>query len=449
MSGEGRVVFGKSSGHVSPPTATARVSDGPQRKRLRLSGVPFGIMSDAPTSAPEPAIQVAARLLAEGRPALAVERLAALVAEAPTYAAAHVLHATALEAADRLDDAVEAWSRAAALVPRSPLVHRERERLLASRRESLESAADTLPPPVPLSPPAEDDLGVPEEVGPETERENAPPTEAEASPEEPVPFVPDAHDALPVLEAFPLDALAPEPEDAADAALSDTAPSDEAASAPEPPTPEYGAPNPLDASDLFFGDPFTPTAPEPDEPEVPESVEAPEPDDAASGRGPQTDADWFGDPSGASELLPPEGPVPGAPSQGFDLAEAADASGWEVLSEEDVPTPPPDVRAEPDVVSPESEAEPEEEFAVADELDALIAQLEDAPRIKPDPEFSGPEVTFDEDDVDEMASETLAKIYAAQHQYVQAALIYEKLAVRQPENADDLLRRAAEMRERG
>ena len=45
-----------------------------------------------------------------------------------------------------------------------------------------------------------------------------------------------------------------------------------------------------------------------------------------------------------------------------------------------------------------------------------------------------------------MASETLAKIYAAQHQYVAAAVIYEKLAARQPEQADELLERAAELR---
>jgi hypothetical protein len=82
-------------------------------------------------------------------------------------------------------------------------------------------------------------------------------------------------------------------------------------------------------------------------------------------------------------------------------------------------------------------------------LDSLIAQLEDAPRIRPDPAFNGPEVSFDDEDVDEMASETLAKIYAAQHQYVEAALVYEKLAARQPDQAEEMLRRAAEMRERG
>ena len=86
---------------------------------------------------------------------------------------------------------------------------------------------------------------------------------------------------------------------------------------------------------------------------------------------------------------------------------------------------------------------------MADELDALIAQLEVAPRIRPDPEYRGPEVSLDAGDVDDMVSETLAKIYAAQHQYVEAALVYEKLAARQPEDAAALLERAAELRQRG
>ncbi|HEX9951025.1 MAG TPA: hypothetical protein VGB53_04595, partial [Rubricoccaceae bacterium] len=86
--------------------------------------------------------------------------------------------------------------------------------------------------------------------------------------------------------------------------------------------------------------------------------------------------------------------------------------------------------------------------SVADELDSLIASLETAPRIRPDPQFSGPAVRVSTADVDQMASETLARIYAAQHQYVQAALVYETLAAREPERAEALLGQAAEMRRR-
>ena len=57
-------------------------------------------------------------------------------------------------------------------------------------------------------------------------------------------------------------------------------------------------------------------------------------------------------------------------------------------------------------------------------------------------------MTFNESSMDTMASETLAKIYAAQHQYVEAAVVYEKLASREPEHAAAMLERAAEMREK-
>ena len=50
--------------------------------------------------------------------------------------------------------------------------------------------------------------------------------------------------------------------------------------------------------------------------------------------------------------------------------------------------------------------------------------------------------------MDEMVSETLAKIYAAQHQYVEAAVVYEKLAARAPARAEAMLAQAAAMRER-
>lgn len=243
-------------------------------------------MSDS--TSPEPALQTAARFLAEGRPAEAAERLAALVGEAPTYAAAHVLRATALEAAGFVDEAIVSWGRAAALVPRSPLVHRERERLLASR--VVDEGASELPPAVPAH--VEPTVLAPQAPDPGAEVQQSPPREA-----------------------------------------------------PRQPPAEEGRAS-------------TPSQEEP----------------------------------AASPPDPPE---------------------------------------------------------VADELDALISQLEDAPRIRPDPTYSGPTVSLDTPDVDDLASETLAKIYAAQHQYVEAAIIYEKLAARQPEEADDLLRRAAELRQRG
>ena len=190
----------------------------------------------------EPAIQTAARLLAEGRPEEAAARLAALVAEAPTYAAAHVLRATALEAAGHIDDALVSWGRAAALVPRSPLVHRERERLLATHVAG-EVPVD-LPPPVPAEPAA------PEAEGPE------------AAALDPVDLEPDfgmfeEREALPetpLLDEDEADDL-PLPQEAEDEGddgplLDFGAPRASAAH----PLVDAEAPQALDASDLLFVD---------------------------------------------------------------------------------------------------------------------------------------------------------------------------------------------------
>ena len=327
-----------------------------------------------PPTPPEPDLQVAARLLAEGRPADAAERLSALVAETPVYAAAHVLHATALEAAGRPDDALGAWGRAAVLVPSSPLVHRERRRLLEAARALAppsDRATDAAPPPE-------------DRPGEALEGEGAPPDVLEPpAPDAPAP-PPEPYDLRAVDERF----LRDDDDDAAD----------------EPGEPPAAAPP--DPADLFFGAP-------------------PAPGDAAPGGPPDT------------EILPPETPPD------LDLPdvtpETPGGAGWAVLGEEEVPAD--HDAAEADVVAPEG-------HPVADELDALILKLQDAPRIRPDPAFSGPAVVFDDAGADEVASETLAKIYAAQGQHAQAAAVYETLAARDPSRADELLARADEARRR-
>lgn len=291
-------------------------------------------------SPPEPAIQHAARLLAEGRPAEAVEHLAALVAEAPVYAAAHVLHATALEAAGQTEAALDAWGRAAALVPRSPLVRRERARLLTAQAPTAHPEGDALPPAVP----AED---------------------------------------------------APEPT---------SGPVDEA-----PAQPADADPDVVEAAD------------------VPNQTVA---------LGPRREPE-------AVDLLAPE-TLDEEPTQSAEPEAPEEADGWSVVAEEEADRPDP---ADPALIAPE-DAPADPVFSVADELDSLIAQLEDAPRIRPDPAFSGPSVSFERDDTDEVASETLAKIYEAQKQYAEAAAVYEKLAAREPARAGELMQRAAEMRER-
>ncbi|NBC87256.1 MAG: hypothetical protein GVY25_13800 [Bacteroidetes bacterium] len=81
------------------------------------------------------------------------------------------------------------------------------------------------------------------------------------------------------------------------------------------------------------------------------------------------------------------------------------------------------------------------------DLDRLIQDLESA-RIEPKPDLDDlPEPDL-EDDVEDLVSETLARIYAAQSQYREAARIYVKLASQEPANARAHLENAAEMRKK-
>jgi|GEM_PF-2111664 len=461
-----------------------------------------------PPAAPEPALQTAARLLAEGRLGDAVARLGALVAEAPAYAAAHVLHATALEAAGRHADALEAWGHAALLVPNSPLVRRERGRLAAlvaapptepvdavlpGARPTDEVAspatgamgptpdvgdADVAPPTGDASadddrltpvdaPPAEDaatppmdepDLAV--ELVEDADADVAPPEDDVASFDvdgstrghEPARIV----DPAPPVEAEPLDTdlflSFAEPEPAAVPPPSDMPPPADPAGEP-PSTP----PEPVEASDEPAGifETVHLSAPEPaTEPErESEEIAAPAVADASAGdpdllslhdyRPGATATPFFGDddetadwgdlPPLTAPILPPETPT----AADEPPPEPEPEADWRIVDE----TPDePEAAAFEDTF--EAPAEP------SDDLDDLISRLEQAPRIRPDPAFNGPAVTVDESSVDEMVSETLAKIYAAQHRYVEAAVMYEKLAAREPGQADEMLRRAAELRDR-
>jgi tetratricopeptide (TPR) repeat protein len=87
------------------------------------------------------------------------------------------------------------------------------------------------------------------------------------------------------------------------------------------------------------------------------------------------------------------------------------------------------------------EIEDEEE-----DLDRLINELESA-RIEPSPDVDDVPPPDLDDDVDDLVSETLARIHAAQDQYRKAAQIYVKLASQEPDQAREHLEKAAEMRQ--
>jgi len=79
-----------------------------------------------------------------------------------------------------------------------------------------------------------------------------------------------------------------------------------------------------------------------------------------------------------------------------------------------------------------------------DDLDELIAELEDA-RITPsDRAFPQPDL---ESRIEDVASETLARIYAEQKQFEEAARVYARLADISPDNRQRFLERASEMKD--
>ena len=258
---------------------------------------------------PQTPLQAAAGLIASGRAGEAAQHLTALVREAPTYAAAHVLLANAREASGDPAGAMEAWHDAYFLVPSSPLVRRELERLMVALADATDQSESATP-----------EASEPREV---SQPDAAPPPE----PPHHVSATPPGDDLSAYTDILP----------AAD-----------------------------DSFDVIETDP-----------EV----------------APQA--------GGLDEHLAPGGTVDTLPTGGLD-----------------------------------------------DDLDDLIRGLETAPRIRPDPNFNGPDALANEDDDDGLASETLAKIFEAQAQYTQAAEVYEKLARQSPERADELRQRAEELRDR-
>ena len=82
-----------------------------------------------------------------------------------------------------------------------------------------------------------------------------------------------------------------------------------------------------------------------------------------------------------------------------------------------------------------------------DDLDHLIDELESA-RIDPNPDTAdAPEPDLEDDEADDLVSETLARIYKQQGQYGEAARVYDTLAEQQPDRADAFRQQATEMRE--
>jgi tetratricopeptide (TPR) repeat protein len=146
----------------------------------------------------------------------------------------------------------------------------------------------------------------------------------------------------------------------------------------------------------------------------------------------------------ASDLaLPDDGPPPeetdeptgGAPEGLTELRQRADEEARRGGARSGLPD------------TPEERVDTLADDAPDDDLDHLINELESA-RIDPDPDATdAPEPDLEDDEADDLVSETLARIYKQQGQYGEAARVYEKLADQQPDRADAFRTQAAEMRE--
>ena len=82
-----------------------------------------------------------------------------------------------------------------------------------------------------------------------------------------------------------------------------------------------------------------------------------------------------------------------------------------------------------------------------DDLDRLIEELETA-RIVSNPDIDDIPAEDLQDEIEDVVSETLAKIYAAQRYFDEAGRVYEKLAVQNSDRSEEFGKKAVEMRRR-
>ena len=82
-----------------------------------------------------------------------------------------------------------------------------------------------------------------------------------------------------------------------------------------------------------------------------------------------------------------------------------------------------------------------------DHLDRLIDELE-AARIEPHPDLDELPSPNLENEIEDVVSETLARIYVAQEQYDEAARVFRKLAEQDPARSQEFLEEADEMQQR-
>lgn len=237
---------------------------------------------------------------------------------------------------------------------------------------------------------------------------------------------------------------------------------------------------PISGEETAFAPPSTPTSPESKEP--PTYSEAEPADEPTYAPEPPVEPEDWGEPDAEPDEpfdeATYEEPQPPARTtdEGRSAPQLTERSGVndesttderrttnDITRREDIPLPthfPPARREPPGYERPPQQhpGHEEDEFDELQEvgdtgtphyedLDRLINELESA-RIVPRPdldELPSPDL---EDDIEDVVSETLARIYASQGQYDEAARVYELLAGQHPEEADEYMQKASQMRSR-
>lgn len=357
-------------------------------------------------------LQDAADLIKEGNVAEAIHLLQRLTEVLPGYAAAYVLLAHALEANGQPRPALSAWQHAALLIPNSQVI-----------QNGLIRTADAH-----LAKPSEEPISLQETVSAENQNEKISEN----------PTFPELERALeqeesPVIEppkTTSQTAVSLEDKEGIlkTSQLSSNTTRDTSTDSPIESQPTWHWPEALiEASQKQDETAKTHQKADP----KPSTLDVTDDDSSVT---PPTDASSDLELGEQSETTP--APVPnGINSQNETLQETALADA--VAPEHDEAGAEDNIEAQPPTLPGGADW--------FDDLDSLITELETA-RIVPKPDFESVPPPSLEDDIEDVVSETLARIYASQKQYEEAARVYEQLAEQHPDQAPTFLEKAADMR---
>lgn len=349
-----------------------------------------------------PQIEHAFALMTRGDAAQAANVLSRLLREAPAYAPGHVLYAQACEALHRWPDALSAWQTVSLLMPDLDMARAgvlRSTRVIATLR-SMTPTPETKPEPTPAPPQA------PTKPVPRPE-----PFVSRPAPSEP----PLESPARPQPAAAPTTSVPPVP-------LRPIRLGEHAAPPAEQPIPE--PPRPQQTQ------PVTPT---PDD-DLPPPPPPPPGLNTTSNAFDAPFASRLADAFRTQSFETDDTPEPSAPRLPTDLPPPTPPSGWGRMAVDDEPIPAPPAN-EPSVP--------------ADlDLDDLIADLNSAGRMRPRPDLDSIPPPRLDDDIDDMVSPTMGRIFAAQGNADEAARVFERLAEQQPERADAIRGEAARLFER-